>query len=195
MVCGCGNFVSSVMDTALILARLERFEGRVPHMYVCTGGEVTIGIGHAILNAEDALHLTWVLDGRAATSAEIGADYARVAAAPKGLAANGYASLSRCRMENGAIDALAAADVERFASGVAAALPNWNRYPPCVQAALFDMAFNLGIGGLQKFRKLLDACDRAQWETAAAECHRQGIGEVRNLETAALFRQALTKEI
>ena len=64
--------------------------------------------------------------------------------------------------------------------------------PPCVQAALFDMAFNLGIGGLQKFKKLIAACDQAQWENAARECHRQGIGESRNLETATLFRQALT---
>lgn len=180
------------MDTALILARLERFEGRVPHMYVCTGGEVTIGIGHAVQNAEEAVRLAWILDGRAAIPAEIAADFARVAAAPKGLAANGYATLSRCRMQNDAIDTLAAADVVRFAAGVAAALPNWNAYPACVQAALFDMAFNLGIGGLLKFHNLLNACDRAQWETAAAQCHRQGIGESRNLETAALFRQALT---
>ena len=54
------------------------------------------------------------------------------------------------------------------------------------------MAFNLGVGGLLKFHNLLAACNAADWETAAKECHRQGIGESRNQETAALFRQALT---
>jgi len=182
------------MDTATILTRLEKFEGRIRHMYVCTGGEVTIGIGHAIPDADSAVALTWTLDGRAATPDEIRADYGRVAAAPKGLAATGYASLSRCRMGDPAIDALASADVVRFAGGVAAVLANWDRYPTAVQAALFDMAFNRGIGGLQKFRKLIAACDTGDWEAAARECHRQGIGESRNLETAALFRQALIKE-
>ena len=31
---------------------------------------------------------------------------------------------------------------------------------------------------------------RAQWEAAADQCHRQGIAEVRNQQTAELFRQA-----
>jgi len=186
------NFVSSAMDTKLILTRLENFEGRIHHMYVCTGGEVTIGIGHAIKTADEAVQLSWILSGRAALAEEIRADFAKVAAAPKGLAAGGYASLSRVRMADPVIDTLAAADVVRFATGVAAALPNWNRYPECVQAALFDMAFNLGVAGLVKFKKLIAACDEAKWQIAAGECHRQGIGETRNLETAALFRQALT---
>jgi lysozyme len=180
------------MDTKLILSRLEKFEGRIRHMYVCTGGEVTIGIGHAIQNPNDAVQLSWMLNGRKALADEIRADFSKVAAAPKGLAANGYASLSSIRMDDANIDALAAADVVRFSTGVAAALPNWERYPACVQAALFDMAFNLGIVGLQKFKKLIAACDRGDWAAAAEECHRQGIGENRNQETAALFRQALT---
>jgi lysozyme len=180
------------MDTKLILSRLEKFEGRIHHMYVCTGGEVTIGIGHAIQSPGDAVQLSWTLDGRAALAEEIRADFAKVAAAPKGLAAGGYAALTRIRMADATIDVLAAADVDRFAAGVAAALPNWARYPACVQAALFDMAFNLGVGGLLKFKKLIAACDQGRWDAAAGECHRQGIGESRNQETAALFRQALT---
>jgi len=180
------------MNTNLILARLEKFEGRIRHMYVCTGGEVTIGVGHAIKGPAEAVQLSWTRDGRAALAAEIRDDFAKVAAAPKGLAAGGYASLSTVRMSDTTIDALASADVARFASEVAAALPNWNRYPEPVQAALFDMAFNLGVAGLLKFKNLIAACDKAQWETAANECHRKGIGESRNLETAALFREAKT---
>jgi GH24 family phage-related lysozyme (muramidase) len=181
------------MDQTFILTRLEKFEGRIPHMYRCTGGEVTIGIGHAIQSADDAVKLTWTVNGRAATPDEIRADYARVAAEPLGLAAGHYAPLSVCRMADGAIDTLSASDVLSFFEQIAAKLPGYAAYPGCVQAALFDMAFNLGVGGLLKFHKLLAACDAANWDEAAAECHRQGIGAGRNEETAELFRQALVK--
>jgi GH24 family phage-related lysozyme (muramidase) len=93
-------------------------------------------------------------------------------------------------MADSDIDALIAADVTRFETSLAAALPNWNTYPAPAQEALFDMAFNLGLGGLQKFPSLLAAVDAGQWDVAAAQCHRKGIGESRNQETAALFLQA-----
>ena len=69
------------MDLSLVIPRLESFEGRVPDMYRCTGGKVTIGIGHAIETPADALTLTWSISGRPATGAEIQADYAQIAAA------------------------------------------------------------------------------------------------------------------
>jgi len=178
------------MDPILVIPRVEKFEGRVPHMYLCTGGEVTIGIGHAIQTPADALKLAWSVDGRPATAAEIQAGYASVAAAQKGRVATSYAPLSPCRMVDPDIDALIAVDVTRFEASLAAALPNWNTYPAPAQAALFDMAFNLGLGGLKKFPSLLAAVDAGQWDVAATQCHRKGIGESRNLETAALFLQA-----
>jgi GH24 family phage-related lysozyme (muramidase) len=182
------------MNIPFVLARLEKFEGCIPHMYRCTGGEVTIGIGHAIHTAEDALELSWAVDGDGIQAEQVRADYARVAGAQKGQAASSYAALSHCRLSDAAVDALAAADVARFAEGVARVLPNFNRYPECAQAALFDMAFNLGLGGIQKFHRLIAACDAADWETAAQQCHREGVGDGRNEETAALFRQAPAKE-
>jgi GH24 family phage-related lysozyme (muramidase) len=178
------------MDNTHVIPRVESFEGRVPYMYLCTGGEITIGIGHAIAIPADALKLTWSIDGRAATDDEIQADYASVAGAQKGLLAKSYAPLTQCRMADADIDALIGADVTRFEALLAAALPNWNSYPAPAQEALFDMAFNLGIGGLKKFHNLLAAVDAGQWEVAAAQCHRQGIGETRNQQTAALFQQA-----
>jgi GH24 family phage-related lysozyme (muramidase) len=178
------------MDPALVIPRVEKFEGRVPHMYRCTGGKVTIGIGHAIETPVHALNLTWSIGGRPATTAEIQADYARVAAAQVGLLAKAYAGLSQCRMADPDIDALIAADVTRFAASLAAALPNWSTYPVPAQAALFDMAFNLGLGGLKGFPHMLAAVDAGQWNVAAAQCHREGIGDDRNQETAALFLQA-----
>jgi GH24 family phage-related lysozyme (muramidase) len=182
------------MDPALVISRLESFEGRVPYMYLCTGGEVTIGIGHAMQTAADAQQLTWSVDGRPATAVEIQGDYAGIGAAQKGLAAKGYASLTQCRMADADIDALVSSDVEKFETSLAAALPNWNSYPAPAQAALFDMAFNLGLGGLKKFPRLLAAVDAGQWDVAAAQCHRQGIAEIRNQQTSDLFLQAASRQ-
>jgi hypothetical protein len=52
------------MNRDRVLARLERFEGSVPHMYLCTGGEVTAGVGHAMGTSAQALKLDWQIDGR-----------------------------------------------------------------------------------------------------------------------------------
>ena len=174
------------MDTADVRARLEKFEGRVPWMYRCTGGEVTVGIGHAIHSAADAQKLTWDTAADQAAAA-----FGIIAGAPKGQVAKNYAPLTTCRMSNDAIDALTAADIDAFAAQLRANLPKFDTYPAPAQAALFDMAYNLGIGGLKKFPHMLAAVDAGDWETAAQQSHRNGIQDARNNETAALFRQCL----
>jgi GH24 family phage-related lysozyme (muramidase) len=113
-----------------------------------------------------------------------------VAAAEVGLPAIRYQGLSQRRMNEQSVDALLTADVEAFSAALTERLPAWTRYPEPAQQALFDMAYNLGVGGLLKFRKMLAACAAGHWETAAAECRRGGIADDRNNETAALFRSA-----
>jgi len=88
------------------------------------------------------------------------------------------------------IDALLLSDIALFESKLAAALPKWPSYSEPAQEALFDMCYNLGVGGLPKFHQLLAAVDSGQWTTAAAQCHRKGISDARNRETANLFLQA-----
>jgi GH24 family phage-related lysozyme (muramidase) len=171
------------MDSGDVVARLEKFEGRVPYMCFCTGGEVTVGIGHAIASSADAARLAWQTNAASAQS-----DFAAVAAAPKGLAATHYSSLTTCRMSDDAINQLATADVQRITALLTSNLPNWSSYP--AQAALFDMAYNLGIGGLMKSHNLLAAVDAGNRETAAQQCHSLGISDARNQETAALSLHA-----
>ncbi len=179
------------MNPSTVIPRVQSFEGRVRYMYKCTGGEVTIGFGHAIENPADAPKLTLAIDGRPATDDEILADYASVAAVAKGPAATFFANRTQCRMADSDIDALLAADVARFEALLADAFPDWNTYPEPAQEALFDMAYNLGIHGLQnKFPSMMAAVHAGKWDVAAAQCHRQGIGETRNQQTAALFLQA-----
>jgi GH24 family phage-related lysozyme (muramidase) len=181
---------SQTTDRASVIARLKAFEGCINHMYKCTGGEVTIGIGHALQTAAEAASLAWQINGASAGSGHVQSDYAAVAAAPKGQVATAYAHLTRCRMGADNVENLVAADVQFFEKQLAAALPNWSSYPDPARQALFDMAFNLGLGGLKKFPALIHAVNAGDWATAAAKCHRMGIGEARNQATMALFLQA-----
>ena len=177
------------MNSDSVSARLRTFEGCVPYMYRCTGGEVTIGVGHAIPTAADAANLAWNVSGAPATAQQAQSDFTKIAAAAKGLLETDYASLTQCRMTLDNINALLLADVALFQAKLAAALPQWASYPEPAQEALFDMGYNLGVGGLLKFHQLLAAVNAAQWTTAAAQCHRMGIGDARNQATANLFLQ------
>jgi GH24 family phage-related lysozyme (muramidase) len=178
------------MNRFPVIARLKQFEGCINHMYRCTGGEVTVGIGHALLSPASASNLTWQINGAPAPPGRVQSDYQAVAAAPLGQVANAYQHLTQCRMGDTDVEALVAADVTSFEAQLLKVLPNWHSYPSPAQEALFDMAFNLGIGGLFKFPTLLKAVNESDWATAAAQCHRRGIQDARNQATAQLFRRA-----
>ena len=86
------------MNQASVIARLKQFEGCVNYMYKCTGGEVTIGIGHALQTAADAARLSWQINSAPASAERVRSDYEAVAATPKGPVAGAYAHLTLCRM-------------------------------------------------------------------------------------------------
>jgi GH24 family phage-related lysozyme (muramidase) len=183
----CHIQIGKKMNSRSAAERLRKFEGATSYMYRCSGGEVTVGVGHAIFDEAHAAQLPWT-DAPASTL--IATDFARVAATDKGFVATRYENLTQCRLSEGAVDTLLLSDIDAFEKILTASLPTWQSYPEPVQQALFDMAYNLGVGGLLKFHKLLAACASGDWETAATECRRGGIGDSRNQETAALFRQA-----
>jgi GH24 family phage-related lysozyme (muramidase) len=179
------------LNQQTVLERLQRFEGCVPYMYRCTGGAVTAGIGHALATAGDAASLPWEIAGRLASAAEITVDFGNVSGASMGLPAGRYEPLTGCRLPDAYLLGLAGADTVRFEGYLQKEFPQWSSFPEPVQEGLFDMAFNLGVAGLQKFPRFLAAVEAGDWETAADECHRLGISEERNGEIAGLFRQAI----
>ncbi|MGE5487577.1 MAG: glycoside hydrolase family protein [bacterium] len=168
----------------LIRADTERDEGRVPHLYLCTGGYVTVGVGHQVASLDETLALPLV------PREAIAADYEAVRKAPKGYVASWYGRITRARMSDADIDALLAADIQRFLVSLRPHLPIFDEMPPPAQRAVFNMAFNLGLEGFAKYRRLRAALEARDWERAAAECHRRGISAERNARTAELFRSA-----
>lgn len=60
-------------------------------------------------------------------------------------------------------------DVARSMSDLDRFFPWWRRMSEPRQRALCNMAFNMGIGTLAKFRKMLAALERGDYEDAARE--------------------------
>ena len=190
-----------MLNTTTYLPKLKEFEGSIPYMYLDTTNNVTVGVGDMLPNAAAAQKLAFemradakakppITVARAATADEIKADFDNVSKQAAGKVASHYKQFTKCDLPETVIDTLLEARVAEFKTGLIAAFPDYNQYPEEVCAALFDMAFNLGLGGLKKFLTLLRAVDSGDWATAAAQCHRMGIGDARNQATAALFLQA-----
>lgn len=60
-------------------------------------------------------------------------------------------------------------DLVRVRRELSAALPFFTRLSPIRRQVLIDMAFNLGTQGLLKFKKMLAAIDRGDYEIASIE--------------------------
>lgn len=60
-------------------------------------------------------------------------------------------------------------DIQRTTADVLAAFLWIASLDDVRREALVNMAFNLGIGGLLEFRKMLAACQRGDWPTASIE--------------------------
>jgi lysozyme len=62
---------------------------------------------------------------------------------------------------------LLANDIAKVSQGLDAAVPSWRLLSEGRQRALANMAFNLGITGLLKFKTMLAAIERQDWQGAS----------------------------
>lgn len=195
-----------------IREHMVRWEGEIPHMYLDTRGKVTVGIGHLLADVKAAQALGFVYredqketdkngvvrvvakKGDKASAQAIATDFATVQKKAAGLVASLYKGSTRLELPDGELEKILAEDVREKEEGLLKSLPEYRTYPPSAQLALLDMAFNLGVAGLNKFVKLQEAVKKRDWETAAKQCHRKGPSEERNKETERLFRAAVGED-
>src|ERR1700730_19449587 len=130
------------------LAKLKEFEGCVPWMYRDTVAKVTVGVGLMLPSADAATVLPFTHAGRAATAAEIAADFARVATMAEGKAADFYRHPTSPELAQPTIDAKLLEVLEGFEGRLRAAMAGYDSFPGGVKLALLDMAYNLGPAGL-----------------------------------------------
>ena len=102
-----------------------------------------------------------------------------------------YKWLSPLRLTMDVVQALVATRLtNEFLPGLLRLCPAFESFPLPARRALVDMAYNLGVGGLEKFPHLLAACNAGDWATAAAQCHRSTCRDTRNVWTAQMFVSA-----
>jgi len=189
-----------MLDTTKYLPKLKVFEGNFSYMYLDTVGNVTVGVGEMLPNAAAAQKLAFVrradptakppvLPGPA-TADEIKADYDNVKKQSAGKLATYYKQFTKLDLPDSVIDSLLNAEVFQFTVSLTASFPDFNSYPAEACAALFDMAYNLGLGKLtSEFPTFCKAVKDKDWATAAKQCKRGGISDDRNDWTKAQFEK------
>lgn len=187
-----------MLDTASYLPALTGFEGSIPWMYLDKTGNVTVGVGNLLANLAAAQALPFVLLSDPTVSAtpdQIADGFNAVRALSQNQTAGFYRIASAVKLTDSAIQNLLAARVNEFLVSLtaASAFPDYNSYPAPACAAIFDMAFNLGLHKLTSgFPHLCAAVQAQDWTTAAAQCQRGGIQNSRNSWTNTQFQAALS---
>jgi GH24 family phage-related lysozyme (muramidase) len=162
-------------------------------MYVDRRGVVATGAGHALPTVDAAIALPWRhrATGLSATAAEIGRAFVRVRALGPRQKTLSYRLASDLVLSPGVAGDLAIRRVDRnVLPGLRRLCPDFGRYPLPARRALVDMAFDLGLAALSRFRNLITACEAGDFAAAANHCHRRGGRETRNAATRLLFLEA-----
>ena len=168
----------------------KQWEGCVPWFYLDTKANVTVWVGFEVASALAAQALPMYLPGGtvACTEQEKAAAWKTVSAIQPGRLPASYEYSGCPIMLPSDGDALLLAKLDTLDEGLAAGIPNFEELPDGWKMALTDIAWNLGLHGLLNgYPRMLAAIEAGDGATAAAECHRNGIGDERNTWTAAQF--------
>lgn len=144
-------------------------------LYNDTKGLITVGLGFYIPNEAALSEYRWEPGLSEAT-----ADYRRLKDLPKGKVAEWYRPHTHARLSLDSImegfDRKATAFIKQLERS------GWrfSQQPEPVRRVLFDMCWNLGAGGLEKYVQFKAAVLRGDWAKAAQQCNRRGISLERN---------------
>lgn len=180
---------------SLLRNKLEEYEDRINHLYIDINGNVTVGIGHLIINknAMSGVTLYKVQNDKLtgpATLQEKMTEFENIKKLPYGqnYTAGYYKQHTSLIMKDSDIDFLKNNHIDTFYQELKTTykkengfLANFDDFEPNLQLALFDMVFNLGTPTLKNnFPKFNTALKSDDYTTAANESHRKGISEERN---------------
>jgi len=182
------------MDEKKALAEIERWEGRVPHLYLDSRGNPTIGLGCLIKDFEAYRALPLRVKDRLATKFEAQDDWTRVTNMPIGRRSSAYKAdppAPDVRLTDADIDELAMHRLSAFVRNLRSAFPGFDDAPAPAQVATIDLVWCLGFHKLlQSFPRFCVAFRRRDWPAAARESYVTGARETRNLWRAQLFLDA-----
>ena len=131
------------VDVAKVYDEISNDEGKVLHKYLCSESHPTIGIGHKVLNTDPEANLSVHEPHEEAPEEEC-------------------ISEGRCYE-------LFQQDVQIAIDGCRRVYPTWEELPQEAQHILVNMCFQLGPGGLGKFKNMNAAVEGQEWSNVAAE--------------------------
>jgi GH24 family phage-related lysozyme (muramidase) len=168
------------------------FETAVPWMYLDTRAFVTTGIGQMLPSVASAQTLAFLApDGAPATPDDIGADFLRVQALPKGQPFHSYRSPTSPTLTGATMTALLTMVITANDAALRTRLAEYDGFPGPAKLALLDMIYNLGESRLfSEYPLLLAAVHNQHWLTASQQCHRSGPNQQRNDWTRNQFLAA-----
>src|ERR1700693_2185560 len=183
-----------------------KFEGRVPFMYVDVEQLVTVEVGNLIdpLSAAQALPFRFknkpgiAAPGAPATPDQIAAEWQTIKN-NHSLATKGYTAcepITQLELSDDAIDSLILSRLTQNESYLKRQqwFQNFDTWPADAQLGLLSMAWAMGPGGPGGFPSFRAACQKLDFNTAAAECRMNEAGNPglipRNKANFTLFSNA-----
>lgn len=174
-------------------AKLEKYEGNVPHMYLDSKGFVTVGVGHLISSVAAAQKLAFKTEKNLpASAADIKLDYEAVKKQPANRVASFYKKHTKLILPSVEIDKLTNKHIESFESELKRIYIGFDTFPSEVKLALFDLIFNLGMTNLNNRWPTFNAAIKAKdWQKAADNSNRAApISAERNKYVKDLLEKA-----
>ncbi|MBU2875379.1 glycoside hydrolase family protein [Marinobacter salexigens] len=184
--------MASAIEKATLRAKMEKYEGKVSHMYLDSKGFVTVGVGHLLKDLASAQKLNFKNGNVRASKDEVRTDYETVKKQSKNRLASFYKKYTSLQISSFDIDLLTNNHIDSFEIELKRLFSDFSKYPSEVRLALFDIIFNVGMTDLRsnwpKFTKAVKAKD---WAVAAKESNRKyPISAERNKYVRGLFESA-----
>ncbi len=183
----------SVTEKSTLRKKMEKYEGKISHMYLDSKGYVTIGVGHLLKDLISAQKLNLKKrNNTPASKNEIKLDYEAVKKQPKNRLASFYKRHTNLVLADTDINALTDKHIDSFEGELKRIYPGFDSFPSEVRLALFDLIFNVGMTDLNNnWPSLKKAVKAKDWTTAATESSRKSpISAERNKYVKDLFNKA-----
>lgn len=171
---------------------IERYEGRVNHMYLDSCGYVTVGVGHLLAKADHACDLPFKKeDGSPASREDIEHEYSELKKQPGNKLAKYYREFTSLRLIDEDINQLTDKHIDTFYGELKRIYGDFDGFPSSAKLAAFDLIFNLGMTKLKNKWPNFNASVAAKdWVAAASNSRRRGISDERNEYVKALLIEA-----
>jgi GH24 family phage-related lysozyme (muramidase) len=177
----------------------NRFEGRVPFMYLDVKGLVTVGYGNLIDPLGAALGLPFErkdTPGQQVTTAEISAEWEHVKSRTDLKLHGGMAfgPITKLQITEEALQTLMNERLRTFEGILGDSFPSFAEWPADAQLGVLSMSWAMGPGFSPKYPHFTEACRALDWDTAADQCRMNDDGNPglrpRNEANVVLFRNA-----